>query len=78
MGLQHFTISIYKIITFSIRPPEFLSIFNQVGTYYRWFISSRKPTKRSELEEKIKSDTEEKAFVDGLQHQAHIRVEALP
>ena len=56
MVLRYSTIPIDNITKFSVRPPESLSIFDQVGNYCHWFICSRKPMKRSELEETLKSD----------------------
>ena len=35
-------LSVDKITQFSLRPPEFLQLFNELGNYFRWFhISNR-------------------------------------
>ena len=78
IGLQHSKISIDKITKFSVRPPELLHIFDQVGNYYRWFKCTEKSLNRKSIEEKLNNDLKLSCFIDGVQHQVRIRKKALP
>ena len=45
ISLRQNSSSIDKITKFSVRHPELLQIFDQVGNYYRWFHISKKEKK---------------------------------
>ena len=45
MKLYKTSSKVYLITIFSLRPPEFITIVDMVGKYYRWFNVSSKPLK---------------------------------
>jgi len=55
-GLRQTDSSIDKITKFSVRPPELLKIFDQVGNYFRWFHISKKEIKPAKLDDKLNID----------------------
>jgi hypothetical protein len=71
-------VSIDKISEFSVRPPEFRSIFDYVGQYYRWFSIVRKKLNGEKMNEKLSATLEESYWIDGLQRQVRVRRKALP
>ena len=70
-------LSVDKITQFSLRPPEFLKVFDKVGEYYRWFSISKTKIKVDMLPEKIVSVLSESCWIDGLQRQIRVRKEAM-
>ena len=71
-------VSIDKISEFSVRPPEFRSIFDYIGQYYRWFSIVRKKLNGEKMNEKLSATLEESYWIDGLQRQVRVRRKALP
>ena len=69
--------SIDKVTQFSLRPPEFLQLFNTLGEYYRWFVITSK-VKSDEFENKITISLSSCCWVDGLQRLIKVRAKALP
>ena len=64
--------SIDKVTQFSLRPPEFLQLFNTLGEYYRWFVITSK-VKSDEFENKITISLSSCCWVDGLQRLIKLR-----
>ena len=64
--MLHSPISIDKITLFSVRPPELIHIFDQVGSYFRWFKRAKRTMQRDELDQKLQNDMNESCFIDGL------------
>ena len=77
-GLFSSKISIDKITRFSVRPPELRELFRQVGNYYRWFIIINKRLGRERLENVLDDSIWNSLWVDGLQNQVCLWLNALP
>ena len=69
-----------RITQFSIRPPEFRSIFNSPGNYFRWTSTSikRNCLKGDDLQKAISDNLDTSQFVDGLSQVVKIRAAAFP
>jgi len=70
-------ISVDKITQFSLRPPEFLKVFDKVGDYFRWFTISETKIKVDMLPDKIVNVLSESCWIDGLQRQIRVRKKAM-
>lgn len=71
-------ISIDKVTQFSLRPPEFLKVFDQLGNYYRWFEIQPTKVPKDKLDGKINESFLNSCWIDGLQRQVKVRRKALP
>jgi len=67
--------SVDKINRFSLRPPEFLELSDNVGAYYRWFYISKKKIK-SELPLYLSASLDSSWWVDVQQRQLGVRRKA--
>ena len=70
-------LSVDKVTQFSLRPPEFLQLFNELGNYFRWFHISDK-VKETDFPNAISECISTTLFVDGLQRVIKVRKKALP
>ena len=66
-----------KISEFSIRPPELLSCFDQVGNYYRWFKIIPKRLTKEDLLGALSVDIKRSKWIDGQSRKVCLRKNAL-
>ena len=71
-------VSVDKLTQFSLRPPEFLTLFNKVGEYYRWFVIDTSKISGDKLQKYIDVQLEESCWIDCLQRRIRVRKKALP
>ena len=62
---------------FGLRPPELLALFNNLGTYYRWFLVDGKIAVE-DFDSEIQQDLFESSWIDCLQRKIKFRKKALP
>ena len=72
-------LSVDKVTQFSLRPPELIKLFNQLGEYYRWFVVGKSKIKITDyLVLFINVRLERSFWIDCLQRQVRVRRKALP
>ena len=71
-------VSVDKITIFSLRPPEFRSLFNTTRNYFRWFRRDDKKTKGDEINDTLSDSIYSSIWVDSLQFKVQLRFKALP
>ena len=76
--LKMSTLTVDKVTQFSVRPPELMFIFDQLGNYFRWFKIVPKIVKEGQMREIIHDNIRLTSWVDGLQRLVKIRRKALP
>ena len=63
-----------KITQFCLRPPEFRTIIDMVGYYYRWFyIDMKHKLKSNEINDAIHTSLKKTSWIDGLQRKVKLR-----
>ena len=70
--------SLDKVTEFSIRPPELLHCFDQVGNYFRWFKIVPERLKKEDILSLLHQDLKKSAWVDGYSRKVLLRQKALP
>ena len=76
-GALQCSISIDKITSFSTRPPELRSLFNEVGIYYRFFETNSSVLRFDQMVEAIQPVLTQSCWIDGFHHQVKVRDKAI-
>ena len=66
------SLSIDRVTQFGLRPPELLALFNNLGTYYRWFLVDGKIAVE-DFDSEIQEDLFESSWIDCLQRKIKFR-----
>ena len=74
-------ISIDKVSLFSLRPPELRNVINKMSHYFRWFHTDLKRSNKlsgDKMNEYIRIDLYNSWWINGLQQQVFLRIQAFP
>ncbi len=79
LGDMKYRTKLDNITAFSIRPPELLSVFKEVGNYFRWFhIDTKTKMNREEHLQSLSNDLRKSCWIDGLERKVLVREKAIP
>ena len=70
-------VSVDRISKFSIRPPEFIGLFDNPGDYFRWFRIKSNTYTRETISMFLAGDASQANWFDGVLHSVFVRDKAL-
>ena len=66
-------LSVYNVTRFSLRPPEFIYLFDKLSDFYRWFSIGIKKMVIGKFPDSITVYMRETYWIEGLQSQVLVR-----